>query len=457
MMDGWQVRHKQTSLKATTWIYSAQATECLRHGAWGHLRNSPLRWRASKRSNTRRARCRKTTDTRVLEQPWPLKAIEEVDQVIPPRNKQLSTNIKSSVLLKMSSLKSIQTSALAEHIYLKAKSICNFAEYTGILTMGAWARLATAVDDSERRERMLKEARANYQIFLNGQAEFHLCNFQNYRCGGSGAAYLWWKGELPEASEANFVPYVEELLQKAPRDANSILCHPKHPEEGRVFIDIAFAVSPFLLYTGLALQDDELMHRAWVETRNILDVLTFEETGLVNQAINYGGPGHRTEDHWSRGNGWAIHALCALIESLPNEHPDRPEIEKRYVDFVNSCLHFQDAQCGLWHQEMTMPESYIETSGSGLILHGIGVGLAQGILGEKHREAFEKGLRGYLGYIAIDGSIHNTCVGCLCPGQGTKADYMNRKWLFNDNHAFGPAILTFTQAHVVGIQNISIN
>lgn len=356
----------------------------------------------------------------------------------------------------MESPSSIDVSTLAESIFCKAKSCCNFADYTGILTLNALARLAIATDEPTSRQRLINEARANYQPFLDGRAEFRMCNFQNYRCGGNGSAYLWWKGELPAANQSHYQPFIEELITQAPRDSRGILCHPKSPEDGKVFIDIAFAVTPFLLYCGLALEREDLIHSAWVETRNFLEALTVPQTGLVNQAINYRGPGHRTQDHWSRGNGWAMHALSALVESMPDNHQDRAEVDERFVSFVDACLRYQDEENGLWHQEMTDPNSFVETSGSGLILQGIGVGIAKGKLSDSHRTAFKRGLQGYLSYIAQDGSVHNTCVGCLSPGMGTKEDYINCRHRINDAHAFGPAILTLAQAQAIGIKHVTV-
>jgi unsaturated rhamnogalacturonyl hydrolase len=356
----------------------------------------------------------------------------------------------------MQLLQTIHCTTIAELIFQQAKKHCDLTDYAGILTLNSLGRLALEVDSEAKKESLIKEARMHYHAFLSGKATFKTCNFQNYRCGGNGAAYLWWKGELPEASEADFLPYVDEILHEAPRDSNGIMCHPQDASEGKIFIDIAFAVTPFLLYCGLAMQRDDLISRAWTETKQLIDALIVPDTGLVNQAINYRGPGHRTQDHWSRGNGWAMHALSALVESLPEKHPDRPEVESRFVAFVDACLKYQDQKRGLWHQEMTMPQSYVETSGSGLILHAIGIGLAKGLLNQSHREAFERGLRGYIPYIAIDGSIHNTCMGCLSPDMGTKEDYCKRESRLNDKHAFGPAILALAQAHAIGIKTITL-
>src|SRR5690606_24562941 len=115
-----------------------------------------------------------------------------------------------------------------------------------------------------------------------------------------------------------------------------------------------------------------------------------------------------------------------------------------------------DEEAGLWHQEMTAPESYVETSGSGLILHAFGVGFEQGLLGKEYEEVLHAGLRSYLKYITVDGSVHNTCIGCLSPNEGKRQDYIERPYLLNDCHAFGPVLFAFGQAYKLGIKEISI-
>jgi unsaturated rhamnogalacturonyl hydrolase len=119
-----------------------------------------------------------------------------------------------------------------------------------------------------------------------------------------------------------------------------------------------------------------------------------------------------------------------------------------------ACVKYQNKD-GLWHQEMTREDSYVETSGTGLMLYAIGRGLELGLLPESYRENFLRGLRGYLGYIALDGSVFNTCQGCLCPGKGTIEDYIARPWQLNDVHSFGPAALTFAQALKLGISEVA--
>jgi Predicted unsaturated glucuronyl hydrolase involved in regulation of bacterial surface properties, and related proteins len=321
--------------------------------------------------------------------------------------------------------------------------------YTGIVSLHGLGRLGLFLKERSGDVSVLEKARTHYGPFLRGEEKFK-CNFPNYHIGGNGAAYLWWKGELTEESE-KFAYYVDELMTKAPRDRNGICCHPRAPQEEMIWIDVAFAVTPFLLFCGLKMNRPDCIDEAWAQTRKMVATLRVAETGLVNQAINFRGVGHRSADHWSRGNGWAMLALAELVQFFPETHPERPAVVKMYLDFIEACMKARDEVTGLWHQEMTAPESYIETSGSGLILYGIGAGLELGLLGETHREAFETGLRSLLSYIALDGSVHHTCVGCLSPGQGTREDYIGHPHRLNDCHAFGPLVLAFGQAARLGV------
>ena len=80
--------------------------------------------------------------------------------------------------------------------------------------------------------------------------------------------------------------------------------------------------------------------------------------------------------------------------------------------------------------------------------------IGNGLAPDGWRDAFEAGLRGYLAYVAFDGSVHNTCRGCCCPEDGSIAAYMRREHVLNDAHAHGPAALAFTQAHCIGMTGI---
>lgn len=319
--------------------------------------------------------------------------------------------------------------------------------YTGILSLHGYARLALIT----RRDDLLDSVRDHLMPFVRGECQF-TANFTNYYCGGNGTAYLYWQGKLPEAADS-VRHYADDMVRNAPRDADGIFGR-KPPRVDQIWIDVAFAVTPFLLFAGLAFDEDAYIEEAYQQTKKMVGVLRNPDNGLLHQARGFVEEGRVTEDHWSRGNGWGIFALTELVNYLPQDDPRRPDSERMFVDLVNACLAYQDDD-GMWHQEITdLNRSYVETSGTGLILYAIGVGLEKGLLPEPVRENFIKGLEGYLTYIREDGSVYHTCRGNLSPLDGSIVAYKAAPPVFNDSHAFGPVTLAFGQAGNIGVTSV---
>jgi unsaturated rhamnogalacturonyl hydrolase len=319
------------------------------------------------------------------------------------------------------------------------------AHYTGILSMHGYARLGIISGNPA----VLDEARQTLLPFVRGERAFK-ANFTNYFCGGNGTAYLHWLGKLPAAA-GTLRHYAEDFFQ-APRSSDGILRMPNSEAE-KVWIDTAFAVTPFMLFCGLAFDEERYIRAGYDQIDLMYHLLRDPDNGLLHQARGFTGPGVFSQDHWSRGNGWGILALTELVQYLPERHACRPGAEAMFTALVEACLRVQDEQ-GMWHQEMTDHDSYVETSGTGLILYAIGAGLEKGLLPDSVMEPYLRGLRGYSQYISPDGTVYHTCRGCLNPGKGTIADYKQRPPVINDSHAFGPVILAFGQAMSLGIDHI---
>jgi hypothetical protein len=221
----------------------------------------------------------------------------------------------------------------------------------------------------------------------------------------------------------------------------------------QVFIDMAFAVTPYLLYSGLALNKPDYVDMAVFETLELFRILHDPATGLIHQGRGFAVKGKVSEDNWSRGNGWGSFALAAFVRDLPARHPRRKDVNALAKRYYTAVLKHQNAD-GLWHQEMSDPTSFIETSGSGLLLYGLGVAIEKGIISKNKLSAFQRGISGYLAYIGPDGSVGSVCGPCLCPGKGTKADYAAKTGMYNDAHGFGPVVLAFSQAIRLGITQV---
>lgn len=340
--------------------------------------------------------------------------------------------------------------ALARRVALAAfakhRALHSLNHYTGILTLQGLARLAVAEGDAA----LVAQAREELLPFVCGERIFK-CNFPNYHCGGNGTAFLHWRGHLPEAADT-VRRHADEILRTSPRSRDGLLTRPDKAGTDAIFIDVAFAICPFLTFAGLALREAEYIEEAFRQVSGMIGTLRNPANGLLHQARGFSQPGRITEDHWSRGNGWGLLALAEMVDALPAEHPRRQAAADLFVDLLEACLRGQDAE-GMWHQELTQPSSYVETSGSGLILHALAVGLRRGLVPAARRRDFDRGLSAYRTYIDPDGSVRNTCIGCLSPGEGRIADYVARPWKLNDPHAFGPVLLAFGSAAQLSRRN----
>ncbi len=344
----------------------------------------------------------------------------------------------------------IQTLEIAEKVLKKGLNEIDLGLYPGSLLMHGMSEFALTSESEKIQNQTIRIFKQFKTKEIEGRG-----NFISYEPGGSGAAYLSWLGAAPELD--NQVEEAAHRFFKIQKRSSEGLMTSKHAKDSldQVFIDVAFAVTPFLLYSGLKLDNREYIDFAVFETLELFRILEDKNTGLLHQARGFNSYGKLTEDNWSRGNGWGAFALAILIRDLPVSHPKHEEIVGLAQKFFSAVIQFQNKN-GLWHQEMSDPSSYVETSGSGLLLYGLGIMLEKKHISSEYINNFERGLMGYLTYIGLDGSVHNTCRGCLCPGNGTKEDYKQREWILNDPHSFGPVVLAFTQAHKIGVDKITL-
>lgn len=299
-------------------------------------------------------------------------------------------------------------------------------------------------------EDVLKSTISTYKKFSDGTVNAK-GSIISYEAGGSGAAYLAWKNAAPELDKQVYAT-AEKMMQLQKRSPEGLMTA-NFATDDKIFIDVAFAVTPYLLYAGLKKGNQQYINMAVDETLGLFRILKDKKTGLLHQARGFAGTGSISEDNWSRGNGWGAFALAILVRDLPHSHPKYKEVEELGRQFFTAVLKYQNKE-GLWHQEITDKTSYVETSGSGLLLYGLGIMLEKRVIDQKYMENFKHGLAGYMSYIGTEGSVSHACFSCLAPNEGTKKDYKSRPWVFNDHHAFGPAVLAFSQAAKMGIADV---
>lgn len=145
---------------------------------------------------------------------------------------------------------------------------------------------------------------------------------------------------------------------------------------------------------------------------------------------------------WGRGNGWCLFSLSELLELMPEDHLDRPELLAFFEELCAGILVLQ-GESGLWHQVLTHPDAYEEASCTAMFVYAFARGVRFGWLEKPaaYEAAACKGWRGLISK-AIDrqGNVHGVCSGSR---YSYSADYYKYDLLtvLNDNHGIGIMLL----------------
>ncbi len=342
---------------------------------------------------------------------------------------------------------------LSKKLFEHYECVEEVKNYYGLLAI--YALLQTA-EESEDQGLLEKCKRILYRF--PSAIEHPRYNFPSYTIGGIAKAYAFMKGYMPDAGK-HVREYADEMMVAA-RDRKGIMCNPWHPEKELIWIDTAMAVTPYLLFAGLAFNEERYIDEAANQAILMYEELLNPDNGLIHQCKNFIGPGKYSEDHWARGNGWAFFALTELIRYLPEDSKYRSKAVKYFKSLSEALLPYQSKR-GLWRQEIPFEYSYEETSGTSLFLYGFGAGMRLGILEkEVYMPVFIKGIQGLCNLsINEDFSTSLSCPGCLCPGEdeekGTMKAYVTLKLPHkNESHSFGTLMFALVEAFRNGITNI---
>ena len=153
--------------------------------------------------------------------------------------------------------------------------------------------------------------------------------------------------------------------------------------------------------------------------------------------------GKKNEIPWCRGNGWVMFSLSELLAALPEDHEKRPALIAFYNDLVRGFLAVQDP-CGLWHQILDDPESYLESSATAMFICAFSRGVVEGYmepgLQDAAAESAQRAWKALTEYI-IDrgGNIYGVCRGSSF--SFSRHYYRSLSWNYNDTHGTGIIML----------------
>ncbi|HXN47297.1 MAG TPA: glycoside hydrolase family 88 protein, partial [Bryobacteraceae bacterium] len=204
--------------------------------------------------------------------------------------------------------------------------------------------------------------------------------------------------------------------------------------ETRFWIDDMYMISAVQVQAFRATGDAKYLDRAALEMVAYLDKLQ-QPNGLFFHAPD-------VPFFWGRGNGWVAAGMTEVLRSLPPNHPQRARILAAYRTMMESLLRFQ-GEDGLWRQLIDHPDSWPETSSTGMFTFAMVTGVKEGWLDQKtYAPAARKGWLGLVKYINADGDVTN-----VCAGTNKKNDleyYLDRPRNTGDLHGQAPMLWTAT-------------
>lgn len=198
----------------------------------------------------------------------------------------------------------------------------------------------------------------------------------------------------------------------------------------RFWIDDMYMITALQTQAYRATKDQTYLDRAATEMVAYLDELQ-QANGLFYHAPD-------VPYFWGRGDGWMAAGMSELLRSMPKDHPSRPRILKGYHTMMASLLKYQDAD-GMWHQLIDDPNSWPETSSTGMFTFAFVTGVKEGWLDAKtYGPAARKAWLRLITYLNEQSDIRE-----VCEGTNKKNDhqyYLDRKRVTGDLHGQAPLL-----------------
>ena len=173
--------------------------------------------------------------------------------------------------------------------------------------------------------------------------------------------------------------------------------------EARYWVDDMYMIAAVQVQAFRATDDRKYLDRAALATATYLDKLQ-QPNGLFFHAAD-------SPFYWGRGCGWYAAGMTELLSELPANHPKRARIMAGYKTMMASLLKYQ-SESGLWRQLLDKPESWLETSSTGMFTYAMVTGVKHGWLDDKtYGPAARKAWLALVAQLDSDNNVKEVCVG----------------------------------------------
>lgn len=232
-----------------------------------------------------------------------------------------------------------------------------------------------------------------------------------------------------------------ENVRKVIKTLYSAMCSniPRFPDgvfhRGKtMWADDTFMSCPFLARLGELFGMKECFDECVRQIEGFYKRLYIKEEGVCSH-IYFIEDKKANKVPWGRGNGWVMLSISEVLKRLPAEHEGRESVLRIFRELSQGIAKKQDSS-GMWHQVLDMPETYEETSCTGMFSLAMLRGVKNGWIDKKYMENVEKGIAA-IKEKAIDeeGNILGVCRGSQCSYDPMY--YARLGTVKNDDHGTG--------------------
>ena len=257
-------------------------------------------------------------------------------------------------------------------------------------------------------------------------------------CGAMCAAMI---KATRAGSQANLRPLIDShikyIMTQEHRLADGTLAR-NRPQPNTIWLDDLFMGVPAIAQMGKLTGDRKYYDEACKQVLSYARRMFNKEQGIYMHGWVEGMTEH-PEFHWARANGWAFMTEVELLEVLPENHPQRPQVLALLKAHAKG-LAARQSGSGFWHQLLDREDSYLETSATAIYTYAYARAINRGWLDAKAYAPMTLLAWNALSTKINDkGQVEGTCV-----GTGMAFDpafYYYRPVSKFAAHGYGPTLL----------------
>lgn len=295
---------------------------------------------------------------------------------------------------------------------------------------------------------------------INDKGEIHLYKVETYNLDyikPGTVLFDVWKQTGKEKYKLAMDLLVNQL-KNHPRTHEGAFWH-KLIYQHQIWLDGLYMASPFLAEYAVTFNRpeliDDVVNQFIVCAKHTYDVKTGLYYHAWDESKNQRWANKETgqsPNFWGRSIGWWFMALVDVLDYIPAEHPQRPELIKMINGLAETLPKYQD-KTGLWYQVLdkgAVGGNYLEASASSMFMYGYAKAVNKGYIDKKYRAVAEKAYNGLMKTLIVknaDGTLTLTKC-CAVAGlgghpyrDGSFEYYVNERIRDNDAKATGPFIM----------------